>query len=152
MTRPPTSAAQARRKDKAIRLRRRHSRAMPRLRPARGRRRTRAGGGGGFLQNAASTAAGVAGGVVLGNMLGGLFGGHQGGGASSAGGLGGFGGAGVPGSETINNFYEMAPNGHDSAQFDPSAPDDAGYHRRFVVRRFYRAAVRLRLTPSSKTW
>ena len=37
-------------------------------------------GGGGFLQNAASTATGVAGGVVLGNLLGGLFGGHGGGG------------------------------------------------------------------------
>ena len=84
------------------------------------------GGGGGFLQGAAQTAAGVAGGVVLGNMLGSLFGGHQGGGLFG-GGLGGFGGASVPGSETINNFYEMAPNGHDSGQIDPSAPDDAGY-------------------------
>ena len=37
-------------------------------------------GGGGFLQNAASTAAGVAGGVAIGNLLGGLFGGHSGGG------------------------------------------------------------------------
>jgi hypothetical protein len=82
--------------------------------------------GGGFLQNAAQTAAGVAGGVVLGNMLGGLFGGHQGGGLFGGGGLGG---AGLPvgGSETINNFYENTPNGLDSGQIDPSAPDDAGY-------------------------
>src|SRR5271165_3742102 len=66
--------------------------------------------GGGFLQNAASTAAGVAGGVVLGNMLGGLFGGHQGGGGLFGG--AGFGGGGLPGggSETINNFFETAPN------------------------------------------
>ena len=87
------------------------------------------GGGGGFLQNAASTAAGVAGGVALGNLLGGLFGGHSGGGLFG----GGFGGAGFPGGgvpsggETINNFYEVDPNGPDSGQIDPSAPDDAGY-------------------------
>ncbi len=82
--------------------------------------------GGGFLQNAVSTAAGVAGGVALGNMLGGLFGGHQGGGGLFG---SGFGGGGLPGggSETVNNFFETAPNGVDSAQFDPSAPDDAGY-------------------------
>ncbi len=73
-----------------------------------------------------STAAGVAGGVALGNLLGGLFGGHQGGGGFFGGGVGG---AGFPGggSETINNFYETAPNGLDSGQFEPSAPDDAGY-------------------------
>ena len=83
--------------------------------------------GGGFLQNAASTAAGVAGGVVLGNMLGGLFGGHQGGGGLFGG--AGFGGSGLPGggTETINNFYETAPDGVDFTQFDPAAPDDAGY-------------------------
>jgi hypothetical protein len=82
-----------------------------------------AAGGGGFLQNAASTAAGVAGGVALGNLLGGLFGGHQGGGMFG----GGFGGGGFPGGgETINNFYE-SPRSGDSDQFQPSAPDDAGY-------------------------
>ena len=84
------------------------------------------GGGGGFLQNAASTAAGVAGGVALGNLLGGLFsGGRQGGGLFG----GGFGGAGFPGggTETINNFYETAPDRPDSSQFEPGAPDDAGY-------------------------
>ena len=82
-------------------------------------------GGGGFLQNAASTAAGVAGGVALGSLLGGLFGGHSGGGLFGGGGFGGssFGG-GVP-TETINNFYEAAPDGSD--QFEPNAPDDAGY-------------------------
>ncbi|HME85244.1 MAG TPA: DUF2076 domain-containing protein [Roseiarcus sp.] len=83
-------------------------------------------GGGGFLQNAASTAAGVAGGVALGNLLGGLFGGHSGGGIFGS----GFGGAGLPGggSETINNFYERAPgNAFDPGQIEPSAPDDAGY-------------------------
>jgi uncharacterized protein len=82
-----------------------------------------AAGGGGFLQNAASTAAGVAGGVALGSLLGGLFGSHQGGGMFG----GGFGGGGFPGGgETINNFYE-APQGGDSDQFQPSAPDDAGF-------------------------
>ena len=87
------------------------------------------GGGGGFLQNAASTAAGVAGGVALGSLLGGLFGGHSGGGLFG----GGFGGAGLGGGglqgggETINNFYEVAPDGSDSGQIEPSAPDDAGY-------------------------
>ena len=55
-----------------------------------------ASGGGGFLQNAASTATGVAGGVVLGNLLGGLFGGHGGGGLFGGGASAtGFGGAGV---------------------------------------------------------
>jgi hypothetical protein len=83
-----------------------------------------AAGGGGFLQNAASTAAGVAGGVALGSLLGGLFSGHQGGGMFGG---GGFGGAGFPGGgETVNNFYE-APQRGDSDQFQPSAPDDAGY-------------------------
>jgi hypothetical protein len=78
------------------------------------------GGGGGFLQNAATTAAGVAGGVVLGNLLGGLFGGHSGGGLFGGSAFAG----GVP-TETINNFYEVAPDGSD--QFQPNAPDDAGY-------------------------
>ncbi len=83
-------------------------------------------GGGGFFQNAASTAAGVAGGVALGNLLGGLFGGHSGGGLFGGGGFGGAGfpGGGVP-TETINNFYEAEPGGSD--QIEPSAPDDAGY-------------------------
>jgi hypothetical protein len=89
------------------------------------------GGGGGFLQNAASTATGVAGGVVLGNLLGGLFGGHGvggglfGGGASAA----GLGGAGLSGNPTevteINNFYDRAPGGGNAdfqQQFDPGAP------------------------------
>ncbi len=84
-----------------------------------------AAGGGGFLQNAMSTAAGVAGGVALGNLLGGLFGGHSGGNLFG----GGLGGAGFPGgsvpTETINNFYESAPDGSD--QLEPNAPDDAGY-------------------------
>jgi hypothetical protein len=40
---------------------------------------------------------------------------------------GGFGGGGFPGGgETINNFYE-SPRSGDSDQFQPSAPDDAGY-------------------------
>jgi hypothetical protein len=73
--------------------------------------------GGGFLQNAASTAAGVAGGVALGNLLGGLFSGRSGGGLFG-GGLGGagFSGGGFPGgNETINNFYEVAPDGRDGS-------------------------------------
>jgi uncharacterized protein len=85
--------------------------------------------GGGFLQNAASTATGVAGGVVLGNLLGGLFGGHGGGlfggGASAA----GFGGSGLTGNPTgvteINNYYDRAPGGDSNADFqgfDPGAP------------------------------
>jgi hypothetical protein len=68
--------------------------------------------GSGFLANAMTTAAGVAGGMMLANTLeslvggrGGLFGGH----AAS-----GFGG------ETINNFYE-------------SAPDPAGQHAQDVL-------------------
>ncbi|RBP03268.1 hypothetical protein DFR50_14521 [Roseiarcus fermentans] len=79
------------------------------------------GGGGGFLQNAASTAAGVAGGVVLGNMLGGLFGGHAGGGGL-------FGGGAQPaaGAETVN-IFEQTPGKDDQGQFDPSMPDDAGF-------------------------
>ena len=85
--------------------------------------------GGGFLQNAASTAAGVAGGVALGNLLGGLFGGHSGGGLFGS----GFGGAGIPGggNETVNIFEDgsgnQSGNPMDAAQFDPGVPDDAGY-------------------------
>jgi len=68
--------------------------------------------GGGFLSSALHTAAGVAGGVVLANALEGMIGGRGGGmfGGSSLAGLGGLGG-GVGGSrETINNFYEAAPD------------------------------------------
>ena len=91
-------------------------------------------GGGGFLQNAASTATGVAGGVVLGNLLGGLFGGHGGGGLFG-GGSGGFGGASLGGSgltgnptevTEINNYYDndRPDRGSDAdfQQFDPGAP------------------------------
>jgi uncharacterized protein len=87
--------------------------------------------GGGFLQNAASTATGVAGGVVLGNLLGGLFGGHGGGlfggGASAA----GFGGSGLSGGNPteiteVNNYYGDAKSGGaqdaDFQGFDPGAP------------------------------
>jgi len=69
--------------------------------------------GSGFLANAMTTAAGVAGGMMLANTLesliggrGGLFGGHS---------AGMFGGG-----ETINNFYE-------------SAPDSAGQHAEDVL-------------------
>jgi len=87
-------------------------------------------GGGGFLQNAASTATGVAGGVVLGNLLGGLFGGHGGGGlfggGASATGLGGAGLAGNPTEVTeINNYYDdRSDRGSDAnfQLFDPGAP------------------------------
>jgi uncharacterized protein len=87
-------------------------------------------GGGGFLQNAASTATGVAGGVVLGNLLGGLFGGHGGGGlfggGASATGLGGAGLAGNPTEVTeINNYYDdRSDRGSDAnfQQLDPGAP------------------------------
>ncbi|MGA8443977.1 MAG: DUF2076 domain-containing protein [Roseiarcus sp.] len=88
--------------------------------------------GGGFLQNAASTATGVAGGVVLGNLLGGLFGGHGGGGGLfGGGGVGGagLGGAGLSGNPSevteINNFYDRAPGGDNAdfqQPFDPGAP------------------------------
>ena len=90
------------------------------------------GGGGGFLQNAASTATGVAGGVVLGNLLGGLFGGHGGGGGLFGGGASasGFGGAGLSGNNPrevteINNYYDDKPDRGSDAnfqQFDPGAP------------------------------
>jgi len=89
-------------------------------------------GGGGFLQNAASTATGVAGGVVLGNLLGGLFGGHGGGGGLFGGGASatGLGGAGLTGSNPtevteINNYYDDKPDRGSDAnfqQFDPGAP------------------------------
>ena len=92
-------------------------------------------GGGGFLQNAASTATGVAGGVVLGNLLGGLFGGHGGGGGLFGGGSGGLGGASLGGSglsggnptevTEINNYYDDKPDRGSDAnfqQFDPGAP------------------------------
>jgi uncharacterized protein len=63
--------------------------------------------GGGFLSGALRTAAGVAGGVVLGNalenMIGGRGGGLFGGGSALAGGKEG-------GGETINNYYENAPD------------------------------------------
>ena len=88
--------------------------------------------GGGFLQNAASTAAGVAGGVALGNLLGGLFGGHSGGGLFGGGGFGGagLGGAGLSGNPAevteINNYYDGAqgggPSNADFQGFDPGAP------------------------------
>jgi uncharacterized protein len=87
--------------------------------------------GGGFLQNAASTATGVAGGVVLGNLLGGLFGGHGGGslfgGSANAAGFGGSGlGGGNPTEVTeINNYYgDRSDRGSDAnfQQFDPGAP------------------------------
>ena len=85
-------------------------------------------GGGGFLQNAASTAAGVAGGVALGNLLGGLFGGHSGGGLFG----GGFGGAGLgavacKAAARHQQLLQVAPDSSDSGQIEPSAPDDAGY-------------------------
>ncbi len=84
-------------------------------------------GGGGFLQNAASTAAGVAGGVVLGNMLGGLFGGHSGGGLFGGGANAGLFGGGQPGGNETVNIFESAPERDDGTQFDPSMPDDAGF-------------------------
>ncbi len=88
------------------------------------------GGGGGFLQNAASTATGVAGGVVLGNLLGGLFGGHGGGGLFGGGAsAAGFGGSGLAGDRPemteINNYYGDRPDAGSDAnfqQFDPGAP------------------------------
>ena len=62
-----------------------------------------AAAGGSFLQSALTTATGVAGGMVLANALGGLFGGHS---------MGLFGGGVNPGvgGETVNNFYETAPD------------------------------------------
>jgi uncharacterized protein len=92
--------------------------------------------GGGILQSALTTATGVAGGMVLANALGGLFGGHSNG--LFGGGMGsGFGG-GYGGGETINNFYETAPNAaglhaqdvlqdQDQDQDDAQDAQDAGY-------------------------
>jgi hypothetical protein len=97
------------------------------------------GGGGGFLQNAASTAAGVAGGVALGNILGGLFSGHSGGGGLFGG--GGASGAGLLGdgarapevNETVNNYYESPSDrgNADYQQSDSNAPgvEDASFDR-----------------------
>lgn len=79
------------------------------------------GGGGGFLQNAMSTATGVAGGVVLGNLIGGLFGGH-------GGGMFGAGSAMAQPTETVNNYFESGSDrGGDPGGFAPSMPDDAGF-------------------------
>src|SRR5271163_1778147 len=84
------------------------------------------GGGGGFLQNAASTATGVAGGVVLGNLLGGLFGGHSGGGGGLFGGASAT-GSGLTGNPTelteINNYYDDKPDRGSDANFDPGTPN-----------------------------
>ena len=85
------------------------------------------GGGGGFLQNAASTATGVAGGVVLGNLLGGLFGGHGGGGGGLFGGASAT-GSGLTGSNPtevteINNYYDDKPDRGSDANFDPGTPN-----------------------------
>jgi hypothetical protein len=85
--------------------------------------------GGGFLQNAASTATGVAGGVVLGNLLGGLFGGHGGGslfgGGASAAGLGGSGLTGSNPTEIteINNYYDDRGDRGSDANLDPGSPN-----------------------------
>jgi uncharacterized protein len=90
--------------------------------------------GGGFLQNAASTATGVAGGVVLGNLLGGLFGGSHGGSLFGGAGLGGSGLSGNPSEVTeINNYYDdRSDRGSDAnfQQFDPGAPgvQDANFN------------------------
>ena len=92
--------------------------------------------GGGFLSGALKTAAGVAGGVVLGNALENMIGGH--GGGFFGGGSSGLGGAGVGGSETINNFYENAPDAagqhaedvlqdQDQDQDDAQDAQDASY-------------------------
>jgi len=84
--------------------------------------------GGGFLQNAASTAAGVAGGVALGNLLGGLFGGHGGGMFGGGAGNASFLGEGNrPEMTEINNYYgDGAQPGQstdaDFQNFDPGAP------------------------------
>jgi hypothetical protein len=81
--------------------------------------------GGGFLQNAASTAAGVAGGVALGNLLGGLFGGHGGGLFGGGAGNASFLGDGNrPEMTEINNYYDDRGDrgGGDATQFDPGAP------------------------------
>jgi uncharacterized protein len=53
--------------------------------------------GGGFMQSALTTAAGVAGGALLAHSLGSLFGGQ-------------FGAGSREGGETINNYYETAPD------------------------------------------
>ena len=86
-------------------------------------------GGGGFLQNAASTATGVAGGVVLGNLLGGLFGGHGGGSLFGGPNAAGLSGSGLTGSNPteiteINNYYDdRGDRGGSDANFDPGTPN-----------------------------
>jgi len=66
--------------------------------------------GGGFLSGALKTAAGVAGGVVLGNALENMIGGHSGGFFGGGGSSGLLGGSSVGGGETVNNYYENAPD------------------------------------------
>jgi hypothetical protein len=70
-----------------------------------------ASSGGGFLQNALTTAAGVAGGVMVADSLRGLFGGHSGFGLGG-GGLGGLGG----GETVVNNYYDSADPAGQQAQ------------------------------------
>jgi uncharacterized protein len=65
--------------------------------------------GGGFLQNALTTAAGVAGGLVVADSLRGLFGGH---GGFGVGGLG----AGGAGETIVNNYYDNADPAGQHAQ------------------------------------
>ena len=81
-------------------------------------------GGGGFLQNAASTAAGVAGGVALGNLLGGLFGGHSGGGLFGGSGFGGsgFGGAPRPRRSTISTMSRRTTRTPGWSRTRPTTP------------------------------
>ena len=93
--------------------------------------------GGGFLQNAASTATGVAGGVALGNLLGGLFGGHAGGGL--------FGGGGKRG-RIWRRGADRQPDGSDR---------DQQLLRRRADRRRLRTSIparRASRTPISTSW
>jgi uncharacterized protein len=76
--------------------------------------------GGGFLQNALTTAAGVAGGVMVADSLRNLFGGHGGFGFGGTG-LGGYGG----GETVVNNYYENSdPAGQHAQDMQQDADQD----------------------------
>ena len=118
------------------------SRAMPRRPLPNMRRRgpdrgaaALPAGGGGFLQNAASTAAGVAGGVALGNLLGGLFGGHRAA-ACSAAASAARGSAAAPRPRPSTTTTRLRRTRSDPGQMEPERPGRRGLHRRLVLRRW----------------
>ena len=81
---------------------------------------------GGFMSGALRTAAGVAGGIAVADLFGNLLGG-RGGGGSGLFGNAGYGGGEVV-HETVNNYYDSPPDGHQGQDVndwsDPNAQQD----------------------------